>query len=236
MSFVGRVYADQKRSPAVRQALGKCLARLQDPGKGLQIGAAQTRLHSAVFNLDLNYNSELDCCARAESLPFRSGCFELVVAQEVLEHVEGLRSAMSEMRRVLCERGTAYCQIPFVLGYHSAPTDFWRFSRQGIRQVFCEMGFDIEELGMSVGPAVGFYRIAVEFGAILASCISPMMYRPAKGTMALLLYPVKWLDPFLSRSPEADRIAGGYFVIARKRQDDVAGCHELQYGINARTN
>jgi hypothetical protein len=38
------------------------------------------------------------------------------------------------------------------------------------------------------------------------------LYKPAKGGFALLLYPLKWLDGLLIGHPEADRIAGGYFV------------------------
>src|SRR5205085_186312 len=79
-----------------------------------------------------------------------------------------------------------------------------------------ENGFTTEEVGASVGPAFGFYRIAVEFFAILAALISNRLYLAAKGAAALLLYPIKWLDPLMQRSPAADRICGGYYVIARK--------------------
>jgi hypothetical protein len=73
-------------------------------------------------------------------------------------------------------------------------------------------------MGITVGPAVGWYHMTVEFGAVLAGALSQKLYYPMKALMALLLYPVKLLDPLLLRTKHADRIAGGYFVIMRKAQ------------------
>ena len=68
----------------------------------------------------------------------------------------------------------------------------------------------------TVGSATGHYRIAVEFFALLLATPAPALYRPWKAVFALLLYPVKWLDPLLRRSPEGGRIAGGWYVVATK--------------------
>jgi SAM-dependent methyltransferase len=214
--FVRKIYADHNDSLQVKRALQRCLDGLQPHEIGLQIGAARTRLHPAVLNLDIAYNPHLDCCARAESLPFKNCSFSLEVSQEVLEHVRELTSAVQEMYRVLREDGRCYCQVPFTIGYHPGPTDFWRFTREGIREIFEQAGFVYEEMGITVGPAVGWYRITVEFVAVLAGGVTQKLYYPIKAFMALVLYPVKLLDPLLLRNKHADRIAGGYFVIMRK--------------------
>src|SRR5438067_10790579 len=99
--FVRKVYADHNDSPEVRRAVKKCLDGLRPDEIGLQIGSAETRLHPSVLNLNIAYNPHLDCCARAESLPFKDECFSLELSQEVLEHVQGLTSAVREMYRVL---------------------------------------------------------------------------------------------------------------------------------------
>jgi SAM-dependent methyltransferase len=216
--FVRKVYADHDDSPEVRRAIKECLDDLQPNEIGLQIGSAGTRLHPSVLNLDLVYNSHLDCCARAESLPFKDECFSLELSQEVLEHVQDLPSAVREMYRVLREGGRVYCQVPFTIGYHPGPTDFWRFTREGIREIFEQAGFVFEDMGITVGPCVGWYRITIEFTAVLAGGLTEKLYYPVKALMALLLYPIKLLDPLLLRTKQADRIAGGYFVIMRKPQ------------------
>ncbi len=214
--FALKRYADHGTSLAVQAALGRCLCQIPEGSRGLQVGSGSNRLHPAVVNLDLAHNPSLDCCGRAEKLPFRNGSFSLVVSQEVLEHVQDPNAALEEMHRVLDTHGQLYCQVPFIIGYHPGPTDFWRFSREGIRAIVERAGFVRAEVGISVGPCYGFYRIAVEFGAVLASRCLPALYLPTKGLLALLLAPVKWLDPLMRTGAQSDRVAGGYFVIAHK--------------------
>jgi SAM-dependent methyltransferase len=214
--FVGTIYATHNKSPTITRALRKCLAYLKEGEMGLNIGAGFTELHPAVVNLDIALTPTIDCCAQAEHLPFSSHSFSVVLSQETLEHVREHCLAVREMYRVLKDGGTLYCQLPFVIGYHPGPTDFWRFSEEGTRELVEHSGFVCEEVGIAVGPAIGFYHIAVEFVAILLSRFLPWLYYPVKGLVALLLYPVKWLDPLLLKGEQADRIAGGYYVIARK--------------------
>ena len=214
--FVGVVYATHNRTPQIRRSLSKCLARLKDGEIGLNVGAGSTNLHSSIVNLDITPGRTIDCCAQAEDLPFASLSFSVIISQETIEHVQDPCRAIREMYRVLKEGGTLYCQTPFIIGYHPGPTDYWRFSKEGIRQLVEHCGFACDEVGIAVGPATGFYRIAVEFVAVLMSRFLPWLYHPIKGMAALLLYPVKWLDPPLSGGKQADRIAGGYYVIARK--------------------
>jgi SAM-dependent methyltransferase len=170
-----------------------------------------------MLNLDFTRTPQVDVCGDAETLPFAPGSFSVVVTQETLEHVRDPRSALAEIHRVLCEGGWLYCQVPFVIGYHPGPFDFVRWSREGIRELVQCAGFECREVGISVGPATGFYRIAVEFWAVLCSSVWRKLYLPVKGLVALLLAPLKLLDGLMIRSPQADRIAGGYYVIARKK-------------------
>lgn len=214
--LITRVYADQSSSPQVRRALERCLAGLSGPNKGLQVGAGTTQMHPNVLNVDVSYNSNLDCCANADRLPFRDETFAVVLSQETLEHVQGLAAAVREMYRVTAPGGLLYCQVPFVIGYHPGPTDFWRFSKEGIREIFEQAGYAHEETGISAGPCAGFYRVAVEFGAIVLSRFVTSLYKPMKALLIALLYPVKVLDRLMITSPQADRIAGGYYVIMRK--------------------
>lgn len=214
--FVGAVYATHNQSPAIRRALGRCLSRLDNGDRGLNVGAGPTDIHPAVLNLDITPLATVDCCAPAEHLPFADNSFALVVSQETLEHVREPHTAMREICRVLKQGGMLYCQLPFVIGYHPGPTDFWRFSVEGIRALVEQNGLICSEVGIAVGPATGFYRIAVEFVAVLLSRATPGLYHPIKGLAALMFYPLKALDPLLVGSAQADRIAGGYYVIAYK--------------------
>jgi SAM-dependent methyltransferase len=215
-AFVKLVYADHNRSENVQQALAKCLMQMPKNGSGLNVGSCETRIDSRLCNLDIRSGPNVDCVAQAEELPFRDCSVDLVVTQETLEHVRNPFQAMGEIQRVLKPGGTLYCQLPFVIGYHPGPTDFWRFTREGIVELVERSGLHCEEVGICVGPAFGFYRIAVEFVATLFELIFSPLYMPAKIGFAVLLYPIKWLDPAMRRSGQVDRVTGGYFVIARK--------------------
>jgi SAM-dependent methyltransferase len=214
--FVGSVYATHNQSPKIREAVHRLLNEIGSGGRGLNVGAGSTQLHPALINVDIVPGPTIEVCASVENLPFPDETFDLVVSQELLEHVRDPFQAMQEMRRVLKKGGVIYCQVPFIIGYHPGPTDFWRFTRQGIRELVEKANLECLEVDMAVGAGTGFYRIAVEFLAVFASRFASLLYLPAKGTFALILYPLKWLDAFLSQSPEVDRIPGGYLVIARR--------------------
>jgi len=213
---VGAVFANHNRSPRVRAALEQCLEGLESGGIGLNVGAGSTDLHQRIINLDIKHSPTVHCLGLAGNLPFAADSVAVIVSQETLEHVRDPFGAAREMYRVLQVGGTLYCQLPFIIGYHPGPTDFWRFSREGIRALVERSGFVCEEVGIAVGPATGFYRIAVEFIAVLSARLLPKLYHPVKGAAALLLYPVKLLDSVMLTEQQAHRIPGGYYVIARR--------------------
>lgn len=68
------------------------------------------------------------------SLPFSSEQFDIVVSDQVLEHVEGdPQIAINEAFRVLKQGGVAVHTTCFINPIHAAPNDLWRFSCEGLR-------------------------------------------------------------------------------------------------------
>lgn len=210
------VYATHNDSPAVRQALAGCIERLPDEWRGLNVGSGNTRVHSRIVNLDLQPGPEIDVCGTVEHLPFDDASFDFVMSQEVIEHVREPFRAVAEMRRVMKPGGLLYCQTPFVIGFHPEPSDYWRFTVEGIQALVEQAGLEVSEVGIAVGAGTGFYRIAVEFGATLVSAMSERAYIPIKGLLALGLFPLKYADRLANASPQRHRIPGGYYVVARR--------------------
>jgi len=180
------------------------------------VGGGTTRLGRAVINLDRRTTSATQVVGDALRLPFAKEAFMAVVSQETVEHVADPFLAVREMARVLGAGGTLYLQLPFVIGYHPGPEDYWRFTRAGIRQLVDQAGLSAGTLDLSVAGGTGGYRVGVEFVAGFFAAAWSALYWPAKAAAALLLLPLKWLDGWMGRSAQRDRIAGGYFVIARK--------------------
>jgi SAM-dependent methyltransferase len=166
--------------------------------------------------MDLHRSSATDCQADALRLPFQTEVFDIVISQETVEHVANPFRAVQEMERVLKLDGVLYLQVPFVIGYHPGPEDYWRFTRAGVRTLLDVAGLRCEKLIQSVGAGTGLHRILVEFVAGIGARIIPRSYWAFKAAAALLFYPLRWLDRWLMRGSQADRIPGGYLAIGRK--------------------
>ncbi len=78
-------------------------------------------------------------------------------------------------------RREVLCQVPFIIGYHPGPNDYWRFTKEGMAQLFVDPAWQMLNLDTSVGHGTGAYRIAVECVAVTASLVSNALYIPAKG-------------------------------------------------------
>lgn len=213
--FVGFIYADQNLSRTVRRTLERLASELPMDAVALNVGAGQTN-YPGFTNLEICDGPHIDIVGQGSRLPFRDDSVDLVIAQEVLEHVADFGSLVADIHRVLKPGGKFYCQVPFQIGFHPGPADYWRFSRQGLEHVFRQPMWEREGIEISLGHGSGFYRIFVEFCAVTCSCVSQTLYRPAKAAAALLGYPLKLFDVFTPYSQEKDRIPGGYLCVARK--------------------
>lgn len=71
---------------------------------------------------------------RMEALPYPDNTFDYVIADQVIEHIEGdVQHAIDEARRVLKSYGTLVIATGFMNAIHYGPKDLWRFSPEGLR-------------------------------------------------------------------------------------------------------
>ena len=217
--FVKHIYADHNKSRAASLALEDMISNY-DSSKdvGLNIGAGNTHYGENIKNLELEPNDNVDLVGSVMHIPSNDEAFDFILSQEVLEHVENPFQAMKEMYRVLKFNGMGYIQLPFIIGYHPCPSDFYRFSHEGIVFLVEHAGFKVVNIGQTVGSATGFYRILVEFFAVFFSALWDKLYIPSKAFAALLFFPVKYLDFILDRSSQSKRIAGGFYVVFKKER------------------
>ncbi len=79
---------------------------------------------------------EVDVVGGASAPPFRAGQFDAVLCSQVLEHVPDPLSTLKEIARVLKPGGRVLLSTHGTFIYHPHPTDFWRWTQEGLRKVF----------------------------------------------------------------------------------------------------
>lgn len=82
------------------------------------------------------------------NLPFDDATFDAVVADQVLEHVEGNPfEVFKESCRVLKVGGVFVSASPFLYPIHAYPSDFWRFTPAGLSILARDCFSEVIEVG-----------------------------------------------------------------------------------------
>jgi len=204
-----------------RELVPEFLASFPPDTRILNIGSGQTDYGAQVVNLDIEPGKHVQVVAKAEDLPFEDGTFSGVLLLAVLEHVADAKLTLSEIRRVLCPDGALLVAIPFIQGYHPAPLDRRRFTREGLQAELEQEGFVVDATGLVNGPASAMAWVTAEFLALLVSGRSRRMHRVALSATSWIALPIKYLDPWLIRHEMAEVIASGVWARARRRKTDV---------------
>ena len=177
----------------------------------LYIGGAGSRVDGYV-NVDLFALPGVDVVANAEQLPFRCATFQRVECDAVLEHVERPDRVVREIERVLAPGGFAHIVAPFCHPFHEYPRDFRRFTPDGLKQLAGSL--EVVGQGWRTGPTATLLIFILEYVKAW------LPWRPARvvahGVLGWLLFPFRYLDLILLRSPRARQIGNHCYVWLRK--------------------
>jgi SAM-dependent methyltransferase len=86
--------------------------------------------------MDIDPKSGADVIGDAHELPFKDRSYDIIVANNVIEHFYDAPKAIKEMKRVLKTGGIIYYTVPFLYPVHEAPHDYVRYTRFGIAHLF----------------------------------------------------------------------------------------------------
>jgi SAM-dependent methyltransferase len=83
-----------------------------------------------------------DICAT----PPRSAAYDIIIAEQVLEHVKWPYRAARNVHAMLRPGGWFIVTTPFLLRLHREPNDCTRWSEEGMRYLLAESGFRLENI------------------------------------------------------------------------------------------
>jgi len=102
--------------------------------------------------------------------PFNDASYEVVLANQVFEHVFNPDEFLNEILRILKPEGKLLLSVPFVWDEHLQPLDYARYSSFGLRSLLERHGFVVVDLRkMNADVRVIFQMINVYLHKILLS-------------------------------------------------------------------
>jgi SAM-dependent methyltransferase len=88
-----------------------------------------------VVNYDIASDISGAIIGSLESTPFDSNSFDSIICNAVLEHVPNVHRVMDELSRILKPGGNLIAAIPFLQPLHLVPTDFRRYTSDGLKEL-----------------------------------------------------------------------------------------------------
>lgn len=161
-----------------------------------------------------------DIYASALNIPLKSACADTVLMTQVLEHVTNPVGSLNEIKRALKAGGKLIISVPMLYPIHSAPYDYFRFTRYGIESLLKECGFTIEKMESAGGATatiallINLFMMHKLFNLSARKITAPLaiMLAPAVITLAIIIN----LLAFILQPIDTERkFTTNYFIIAR---------------------
>lgn len=117
-------------------------------GKTLDVGGGSSKYREIITKTvsdylvsDLYGELGVDVVTDARKMSFPDASFDTIVSFQVLEHIDDTTAAVREMYRVLKRGGCVIATAPFLGAEHGHPSDYHRFTIEGIQWHFEHVGF-----------------------------------------------------------------------------------------------
>lgn len=179
----------------------------------LHAGSGTRRLGASSINVDLLPLVGVDVVADLRRLPFRRGHFDAVTCEQVIEHVEAPFEVAQELRRVTRPGGQIHIASPFLLPWHPSPSDYSRWTQEGLRALF--PGCRVTDEGVEAGPFSALNAFLPAFLATILCFGSRGLQRVLQYLFLVAFAPVKLLDVVFARLPGAELCASNFYLIVR---------------------
>ena len=190
------------------------LKKYPSAAKIVNLGSGPKIIDSSVTNVDMTPYPGVSLVADVCAVPLPDGSVARIISNTVLEHVRDPEAAVKEMHRLLEKGGIAYITVPFLYPFHSSPSDYHRWTCEGVRELFRD--FEIVEIGVWAGPASALTAYFCHFVGMLFSFRSEFLNSLFTNLAMFIFFPLKFLDLILARLPQAHTVASIFYCVVKK--------------------
>lgn len=139
-----------------------------------------------VYNQDIAsglHNHNLQIVSSLEKIPVDNDFFDGVICNAVLEHVEKPDIVMGEISRVLKKGGYLYLCVPFLHPVHLDPTDYQRYTLDGLVKLAEKHGFQVKK-------AENVHNVYYTLGLVIDSWLKSKKGDPWYWLLRQILFPI----------------------------------------------
>ncbi len=90
--------------------------------------------------IDLQPSPRVDALGSVTCLPLKSGSIDTVLCFNLLEHIFNHKAAFHEISRVMKPGALLYGWVPFIIGVHGDPDDYYRYTPNALNALLSESG------------------------------------------------------------------------------------------------
>jgi len=181
----------------------------------MNLGSGVRRLRDDVIDVDIYPFGNIDILSDISNLPMADESVDVVVNEFVLEHVSDPMRIVREMKRVLKKDGLIYVAVPFVASFHSSPNDYYRWSKQGLRQMMED--FSEIECDVRCGPTSSLIYVLSEWLATVLSFGNRRAQQLIFMFFMIVFSPLSLVDYVIYKFPSSENIAYGFYFVGKKK-------------------
>jgi len=103
-------------------------------------------INGRLYNQDIQtglHNANIDIFSPLHQIPIEADFFDAIICNAVLEHVQNPAEVLTEFKRVCKPGGILYLCVPFMQPEHLDPTDFQRYTIDGLKRLVHQHGFEV---------------------------------------------------------------------------------------------
>lgn len=167
-----------------------------------------------LVNQDITWDGDtrtnIDLIAPLHSIPVPDNTFDAILCIAVLEHVQNPIECVAEMVRVLKNGGTLVASVPFIQPEHKVPTDYQRYTRDGLTELFSNNELIIEE----TLPIFSIYHTLYWIAAEWLKMKNTIIYKVLR---VIILMPLAYMA--LKSRSQSDILASAFRIVAVKRSE-----------------